>query len=153
MFGGSVGLRRALWQGEASLGILVRQDLLPGAGPPVGKLGILTGGFRVCRQVWAQSRFAFGPCVGIEWARWSSEGNRNLASQRSEAVTTAGIEGRLAGTLKLFEALDLLVPLDVVVPLNRPSFGFTQNSERQVVVFEPFWIAVRVGAGLQLIFP
>lgn len=151
--GGSLGIAQGPWSGEASLGISLREDITRRPGPAIGSLRRLTGALRSCWRAWEHARVSVSPCAGFEWARWSSEGNSRLVNQRNEIVWTAAAEIRLVGALAVTDTLSLLLPLDVVLPLKRPSFGYTANAGEPIVVFEPAWIAFRIGAALQLYFP
>jgi hypothetical protein len=162
IFGGSLGLAHGQWSGEASLGVSLREDITGSAdhssasrsaGPAIGSLRMLTGALRVCWRAWEHSRVSVSPCAGLEWARWSSQGNNSLANMRSDAVLTSAVGARLVGALAVSETLSLLLPLDVVLPLRRPSFGYTGSAGEPVGVFQPSRIAFRIGAGLQLHFP
>jgi hypothetical protein len=153
VFGGSLGLVHGPWLGEASLGVSLREDIKQSIGPTIGSLRLLTGALRACWRAWEHARVAVSPCAGFEWAWWSSEGNSTLANQRDQVVITSAAETRLVGAFAVSDTLSLLLPLDVVLPLRRPSFGYTAGANGPIVVFEPSRIAVRVGAGLRLYFP
>lgn len=153
IFGGALGVSRDSWWAEVAVGASLREDLLQRVGPPVGTLAVATGELRLCRQVYNPSRFALAACSGLQWARWSSQGNENLANHRNASAVTLSAEGRIVAALALFEPIQLLVPLDVVLPLNRPRFGVIQAAERQLELFEPSWLALRIGVGVQVAFP
>jgi len=153
LLGGSLGVSRNEWLAEVALSTSLREPLTQSAGREIGSLAVVTGTLRVCRQVWKASSIALQPCAGVHAAWWSSEGNRNLTNQRSDTLTTASAEVGLVGVFSFSEALALIAPWDVVLPLNRPRFGFLEASERQVVVFEPSPVVLRVGLGFRLSFP
>jgi hypothetical protein len=162
VFGGSLGLAHGSWSGEASLGVSLREDITwsadhssasQSAGPTIGSLRMLTGALRLCGRAWEHSRISVSPCAGFEWVRWSSEGNSNLANQRNQVVLTSAGEARLVGAFAVSETLSLLLPLDVVLPLSRPGFGYINSAGKPTGVFQPSLIAFRIGAGLRLYFP
>jgi len=153
VFGGSVGLAHGPWSSEASLGVSLREDITQSTGRTIGSLRLLTGVLRVCWRAWEYSRVAVSPCAGFGWAWWSSQGNSNLANQRNEVAPKSAAEARVVGAFAVSETLSLLLPLDVVLPLKRPSFGYTAGGSEQIHVFEPSRTAVRLGAGLRLYFP
>jgi hypothetical protein len=123
------------------------------SGPSIGSLRLLTGALRLCYRAWEYSRVAVSPCAGLEWARWSSQGNPILANQRNEVVLTSAADARLVGAVAVSDALSLLLPLDVVLPLNRPRFGYISGAAEPIAVFQPSWIAFCVGASSSAVSP
>ena len=152
VIGGSLGLAHGSWSGEASLGVSLREDITQSTGRTIGSLRLLTGALRVCWRAWEHARVAVSPCAGFGGARWSSQGNSNLANQHSEVVAKPAAEARVVGAFAVSDTLSLLLPLDVVLPLNRPSFGYFASASK-ISVFQPSLIAFRMGAGLRLYLP
>jgi hypothetical protein len=150
---GALAVAVGPWWGEFGVGLSSREDIAQSAAPAIGSVRMLTGTLRACRRVWEQAALGVSPCLSFEWARWSSEGNSNLNAQRSDAILTSAVTLRWVGTVRIFESLSLMVPVDVVVPLSRPRFGFVEAGEWPREVFKPYWIALRAGAGVQLYFP
>jgi hypothetical protein len=153
IFAGALGVIYGPWWGEFGLGVSSSEDIARTSGPSIGSVRVLMPALRACWRAWEGPAVGMSPCIGFEWARWSSEGNSNLNAQRDDSVMASAASLRWLGSLKFSDDWRLIVPVDVVVPLSRPRFGFVQATERQVVVFTPSWIALRAGVGVQLYFP
>ncbi len=154
-FGGSAGLASGPWMVEIAIGAWLNRDKTKGTelNPHAGiKLGMVSGAARLCHRIWEHAPFDLSPCAGFELVRWSGEGNSYLAGKQTGWALGFSPNARLLGTLSISEVLCLPVFLDVLLPLNRPKFGFQDAAGAPNYVYQPSQVALRVGVGVQLHF-
>ena len=110
VFGGSLGLLYGRWRGETSFGYWLPKSttwggsLIPNAG---GKFGKLAGSAKLCRALWAPTRFALSPCAGLELARLSGTGNTSLSQGNTANLLAASVDAEVLGTLGITDFLAL----------------------------------------------
>ncbi len=154
--GGSLGLLYGPWRAEASLGYWLPKHKVWGQIPNPnawGEFAKLAGSAELCVRAWAPSRFALSPCAGLELARLSGIGHEFPAQLPTAHRPVASAEAGALGILSLTDALALRFDLDVVLPLNRPRFGFYDPNGDENTVFQPAWLAARARLGVELHFP
>ncbi len=155
--GGSLGLLYGPWRAEASFGWwspkskVLNRPPNPGA---AGEFGKLAGGATLCLTAWSPTPFALSPCAGLELARLSGTGSGDLKDSRTVYRWPVSAKAGVLGILNLTDALALRLDLDVLVPLNRPEFGYyVQGDQGQPkTIFQPPLIAARFGLGVELHF-
>jgi hypothetical protein len=156
-FGGALGLRYGPWRGETSMGWWwPRSESWGGTPNPRagGDFGMIASSAKLCCSVWSKGSVHLGPCAGMEAVRWSGVGNESLSAPNPQPTYrwAASAAVSVLGVLDAFRSLGLRLNLDVLVPLNRPEFGFTAGAS-QYAVFQPGWIALRAGVGVEWRFP
>jgi hypothetical protein len=154
VIGGSLGLMYGPWRAEAAFNWWKPQNRIYGQPPNPqagGDFGKLAGGASFCFAAWAPRRFTASPCATLELARLSGIGNSYLSPQQSSWLLSASAGPTLLGILNLTDALAVRFDLDVLFPLNRPSFGFYSGGA-PLVVFQPDLVALRAGAGVEVHF-
>jgi len=157
VLGGSLGLLYGPWRGEVSFGYWFpksKASLGPSNPTAAGDFRKLAGSAELCLTIWAPSRFALSPCAGFELASLSGVGRGSLIETHTERRPTASAESGFLGILRLTDALALRLNLDVLLPLNRPEFGYyvQGNQGEPSTIFRPALIAARARLGVELHF-
>jgi hypothetical protein len=154
--GGSLGLLYGPLRVQTSFGYFSpRSNVLTGPPKPgaAGEFGKIAGSAELCLRAFARSRFDLSPCAGLEVARLSGTGSGELTNQHTEHRPVASAEVGVLGILNLTNALALRFDLDVLLPLNRPKFGYYDQNNNPIQVFQPALLAARAGLGVELHFP
>ena len=162
-FGASLGLVYGPWRGEMSFGYWLTQsetlaaNLNASTNPNArGSFGKVAGSAKLCAEVWAPAPIAVSPCAGLELAWLSGEGNQSVPGSQTRREKVVSPEAGLLGIIALSKAVAGRLNLDVLFPLNRPTFGiYRQNGTpnlEEIPVHKPSFPALLVGAGVELHF-
>jgi hypothetical protein len=148
--GGSVGVVGRRFRVELRGAYSLRRDQVADAPAPSGAYGrfnlvaaTLAGCFNLGRQAWA-----FGPCADAELGVVSAQGFRISQSISARSLWVAMGAGGYAA-ISLGPHWSVPLHLDVLAPLARPEFVFTNVPSR---VFQAPPVGVRVSAGVELHF-
>ena len=114
-----------------------------------GTFSLVTGGAHTCATKLLGS-FEVGPCLGGEVDFMTGLGNATSREERTGTWTA--LDGSALASWSPWRHSGVMVRLDGVLPLARPSFVITRSGESALFVYRPAPVAFRAALGVEVRF-